>query len=145
VPVVAPDPRGMFKWQSRQLVESTREIAGDRADSDGQLMNFLNRVYYELRNLGVSPQDRAINYSATNAYQPRGAFADAAARSLVLDSIRVVKSPICRPDSDCWDVELVMFDDDDERKPNRVYRFTIDVAELVPVSVGPMRSWAARA
>jgi cyanobactin maturation PatA/PatG family protease len=145
VPVVVPDPRGVFRWRSRDLVVATREIAGDQVDSDEQLMNYLNRVYYELRNLGVSPQDRAINHSATNAYQPRGAFVDAAARSLVLDTIRVVKSRICRPDSDCWDVELVMFDDDDERKPNWVYRFTVDVAEVIPVTVGPVRSWAARA
>ena len=61
-------------------------------------MNFLNRVYYELRNLGVAPQDRALNFAATNAYQARLAFVDAAARSLVLDTIKVVKSPICRPD-----------------------------------------------
>jgi cyanobactin maturation PatA/PatG family protease len=144
VPVVFPDLRGMYKWQSKRLIDATRLIAGDRGDSDEILMNFLNRVYYELRNLGVSPQDRAINYAATNAYQARDALADAAAKSLVLDSIRVVKSPICRPDSDCWDVELIMFDDDDERKPNRVYRFTVDVADVVPVTVGSVRSWAAR-
>jgi len=70
----------------------------------------LNRVYYELRNLGVSPQERAMNYAATNAYQARQAFAEAAARNLALDSFVVVKSPICRPDSDCWDVKLQMFD-----------------------------------
>lgn len=86
-----------------------------------------------------------INFAATNAYQARQAFADAAAKSLVLDSIRVVKSPICRPDSDCWDVELVMFDDEDERHPNRVYRYTVDVSEVIPVTVGTVRTWAARA
>jgi len=145
VPVVYPDLRGMYKWRSQDLIEATRAVAGERGDSDEALLNFLNRVYYELRNLGVAPQDRAMNFAATNAYQARQAFVDAAARSYVLDSIRVVKSPICRPDSDCWDVELVMFDDDDERHPNRVYRYTVDVAEVVPVTVGAVRSWAARA
>jgi cyanobactin maturation PatA/PatG family protease len=120
VPVVFPDLRGIYKWRSADLIQATRASAGDHAASDEDLLNFLNRVYYELRNLGVAPQDRAINFAATNAYQPRQAFVDAAAKSLVLDRIQVVKSGICRPDSDCWDVSLVMFDDEDERKPNRI-------------------------
>ncbi len=113
VPTIFPDLRGMYKWRSAHLIESTRALVQEGGDSDDQLLNFLNRVYYELRNLGVAPEDRALNFAATNAYQARVAFAHAAAKSLVLDSIKVVKSPICRPDSDCWDVEISMFDDDD--------------------------------
>jgi cyanobactin maturation PatA/PatG family protease len=145
VPTVFPDLRGMFKWRAEQLVALTREAVPEHTESDQAILNFLNRVYYELRNLGVAPQDRALNYAATNAFQARLAFANAAGRSLVLDSIKVVKSAICRPDSDCWDVELIMFDDDDERHPNWTYRFTIDVSEVIPVSVGTVRSWASRA
>ncbi len=145
VPVVVPDLRGMYKWRSEDLIRATHEgVAADAQASDEELLNFLNRVYYELRNLGVSPKDRAINFAATNAYQARRTFADAARRSFVLDTIKVVKSPICRPDSDCWDVELVMFDDEDERRPNRIYRYTVDVSEVIPVSVGTVRSWASR-
>lgn len=145
VPIVFPDLRGMYKWRSEQLIEATRAVAPDHTESDDEILNFLNRVYYELRNLGVAPQDRAMNYAATNAYQTRQAFVDAVRRSLVLDSIKVIKSPICRPNSDCWDVELIMFDDEDERHPNRTYRFTVDVSEIIPVTVGTVRSWAARA
>lgn len=144
VPVVFPDLRGMYKWRSEHLIELTRAAAPEHAETDDAILNFLNRVYYELRNLGVAPQDRAINYAATNAFQARQAFADAVGRSLVLDSIKVVKSPICRPDSDCWDVELVMFDDEDERHPNRIYRFTVDVSETIPVTIGTVRTWASR-
>jgi cyanobactin maturation PatA/PatG family protease len=148
IPVVCPDLRGMYKWRSSTLIKEVRAAAaipGVESASDGELVDFLNRVYYELRNLGTAPQDRALNFAATNAYQAAHALADAANRSLVLDTISVVKSPVCRPDSDCWDVQLVMFDDEDERKPNRVYRFTVDVSEVIPVTVGHMRNWAQRA
>jgi cyanobactin maturation PatA/PatG family protease len=146
VPVVYPDLRGMYKWRSSTLIQRVRAAKGTpgQSASDQDLKDFLDKVYYELRNLGVAPQDRALNYAATNAYQAAHALADAASKSLVLDSINVVKSPICRPDSDCWDVQLVMFDDDDLRKPNRVYRFTVDVSDVIPVTVGRPRNWAMR-
>lgn len=147
VPVVYPDLRGMYKWRSQDLIQATHEALGGTADaaSDDEILNFLNRVYYELRNLGVAPQERALNFAATNAYQSRQAFADAASRRLVLDTISVTKSPICRPDSDCWDVQLAMFDPENERRASRVYRYTVDVSEILPVTVGPVRTWAARA
>ncbi len=144
VPIIVPDLRGMCTWQPKHLIEATRDLVPDGGDSDEALLNFLNRVYYELRNLGITPGDRAMNFAATNAYQARQAFAQAASKSLVLDSIRVQKSPICRPDSDCWDVELVMFDDENDRRANWIYRYTVDVSEVIPVTVGPVRSWAAR-
>lgn len=146
VPVVYPDVRGLYKWRSSTLIDHVRGAAAspDQAPPVQDLKDFLDKVYYELRNFGLTPQDRALNYAATNAYQAAQALADAAGRSLVLDSINVVKSPICRPDSDCWDVQLVMFDDEDLRKPNRVYRFTVDVSEVIPVTVGRTRNWAVR-
>jgi cyanobactin maturation PatA/PatG family protease len=146
VPVVQPDLRGMYKWQSSTLIQRVRAATGTpgQSASDQALKDFLDKVYYELRNLGVAPQDRALNYAATNAYQAANALAEAASHSLELDSINVVRSPICRPDSDCWDVQLVMFDDDDLRKSNRVYRFTVDVSDVIPVTVGRMRNWASR-
>jgi cyanobactin maturation PatA/PatG family protease len=145
VPIVFPDLRGMYKWRSEHLIAGARAEAQGATATETEILNFLNRIYYELRNLGIAPQDRALNFAATNAYQAQQAFADAVTRSLVLDSIKLVKSPICRPESDCWDVELIMFDDEDERHPNRIYRYTIDVSDIIPVTIGAVRSWAARA
>jgi cyanobactin maturation PatA/PatG family protease len=144
VPVVYPDLRGMYKWRSEHLLVATRETEGNVEHADEDILNFLNRVYYELRNLGVAPQERALNYAATNAYQNRRVFADATARKYELDSIRVVRSPICRPDSDCWDVQVQVFDPENERRAARIYRYTVDVSEVIPVTVGPVRQWAAR-
>jgi cyanobactin maturation PatA/PatG family protease len=144
VPVIYPDLRGMYKWRSEHLISATRQVVPADQASNDEILNFLNRVYYELRNLGVAPQDRAINFAATNAYQARVAFADSTTRGHDLDSIKVVQSPICRPGSDCWDVQLQMFDPENERRAGRIYRFTVDVSEVLPVTVGPIRQWAAR-
>lgn len=144
VPVVYPDLRGMYKWQSRELIAAAKAAVGKDVASDDDIYNFLNRVYYELRNFGVAPQERALNFAATNAYQTQVAFAESAGRNLALDSIKVVKSPICRPNSDCWDVQLQMFDPENERRASRVYRYTVDVSEVLPVTVGQVRSWATR-
>lgn len=144
VPVVYPDLRGMYRWQSRELIAAAKAAVGREVASDDDIYNFLSRVYYELRNLGVAPQERAINFAAINAYQTQVAFAESAGRNLALDTIKVVKSPICRPDSDCWDVQLQMFDPENERRASRVYRYTVDVSEVLPVTVGAVRSWAVR-
>jgi hypothetical protein len=38
-----------------------------------------------------------------------------------------------------------MFDPETERRANRVYRYTVDVSDVLPVTVGTVRSWAVRA
>jgi hypothetical protein len=78
--------------------------------------SFLNRIYYDLRNLGTTSQDRALNFAATNAFQAASTFAEAVATEMELDSITVEKSPFCRLDSDCWDVKLKFFDPENSRR-----------------------------
>jgi cyanobactin maturation PatA/PatG family protease len=148
VPVIIPEPRGMYNWKTRVLVEA---VAGKPADTDEYraktegMTNFLNRVYYEIRNLGVDPRDRALNFAATNAFQISQIFESAAKNGLQLDQIEVVTSPICRPDSDCWDIVLYFFDPDNVLTvARRAYRFTADVSDIVPVLIGPFREWSVR-
>ncbi len=53
-----------------------------------------------------------------------------------LDSVNVVPSPICRPGSDCWDVEVYFFYPERQvQTVRRVYRFTVDVSDTVPVTM----------
>jgi hypothetical protein len=56
----------------------------------------------------------------------------------------VKKSPVCRPDSDCYDVELAFFNPNNTRVANRIYRFTVDVSDVIPVTIGAVRSWTRR-
>jgi cyanobactin maturation PatA/PatG family protease len=107
------------------------------------LGSFLNRVYYDLRNLGTTSQDRALNFSVTNAFQAASTFGQAVAEGMELDSVTVEKSPFCRMDSDCWDVKLKFFDPENNRRAKKIYRFTIDVSDLIPVTLGEVRSWSS--
>lgn len=143
LPVVYPDIRGMVKWGATQLVEDAKEAAGAEEMDSAPLFNFLVRVYDELRNLGITAAERALNSAATNAFLAANVFRDARRRRLELYSIRVHKSQICRPDSDCWDVQLMMFDPENTLRAGRVYRFTVDVSEILPVTIGTIRTYAA--
>jgi len=143
LPVIYPDIRGMVKWQAAELTAAAKAAIGAEDVDEDSIFNFLIRVYDELRNFGISAEERALNFAATNAYQAATAFADGMRRKLELYRIGVKKSPICRPDSDCWDVQLVMFDPENERRAGRFYRFTVDVSETLPVTVGTMRVWNA--
>jgi cyanobactin maturation PatA/PatG family protease len=147
VPLLVPDVRGMFSWTKDALVKSLMsdlgsEVEAVRASTTSGLQNFLERIYYEIRNLGISPQERAINYAATNAFQLEFVYRDAIKSELKLDSIDVERSPICRPGSECWDVRLVFFNPIRRlEQARRVYRFTVDVSDIVPVTVGKVRHW----
>ena len=141
----------MYSWTTDALVssllEATREGAKkrDRNDVKVAVANFLERVYYELRNLGREPHERAINFAATNALQAQQIFESAVAESAELDAIEVEPSTICPPGGNCWDVKLVFFyPERTPQAPRKVYRYTVDVADVVPVTLGPMRSWSIR-
>jgi len=101
-------------------------------------------VYFELRNLGQDPRDRALNFAATNAFNVEQAFSKSLEKKLELDDITVTPSPVCRQDSDCWDVVLTFFNPADLNVSRRAYRFTVDVSDVVPVLVGLVREWAVR-
>ncbi len=142
VPVIWPAMRGMYSWTTAALAGAADQQAGDSSDA---VANFLRRIYDELRNLGLTPQDRAINYAATNAFQAAEVLASAVRDEFDLDKIEVERSPICRPESDCWDVKLTFFNPHRMFEQSRkVYRFTVDVSDVVPVMVGPVRSWHVR-
>ena len=140
--------RGLYGWKVNNLVNaainSVRATATDAQEEAIRrtLSSFLNRIYYDLRNLGTTSQDRALNFAATNAFQAATTFAQAVAEGMELDSITVDKSPFSRPDSDCWDVKLKFFDPENSRRAKRVYRFTIDVSDIIPVTLGDVRSWS---
>ncbi len=148
VPIVEIDsPRGLYAWQSNRLIEnSLNELdvkgAADREVTAATLRTFLDRVYYELRNLGRLSSDRALNFAATNAFQATRVFAEAVTAGLRLDHVDVEQSPYARPESDAWDVKLKFFDPENLRRARQVFRFTIDVSDVMPVTMGEVRSWS---
>jgi hypothetical protein len=86
-----------------------------------------------------------MNFVATNAHEAGEIFESTIKDKMELDSINVTRSPICRPESDCWDVELYFFYPERQvQTVRKVYRCTVDVSDVVPVTVGPTRSWFTR-
>ena len=150
VPVVeVHTTRGLYGWRTEFLITMAIDqikSTGRQVDEAGvrtALEGFLNRVYYEWRNLGMLSADRALNFAATNAFQAASAFAEALAVGMELDDISVEPSPYARQDADAWDVKLKFFDPENVRRARKVFRFTIDVSEIMPVTLGEIRIWSA--
>ncbi|GAB4303078.1 MAG: S8 family serine peptidase [Oscillatoriaceae cyanobacterium] len=152
VPVITPEVRGMYEWNVNQLVTLAVEAAKTSAPqaqaaqqeqaTRASLKEFLNRMYYEFRNLGQTSSERALNFAATNAFQAAQALTEATGKGMQLDSITTEKSPFCRMDSDCWDVKLKFFDPENDQRAKKVFRFTVDVSDMMPVTIGEVRSWS---
>jgi thiazoline dehydrogenase / protease len=149
VPVVTiPYPRGMYGWKVNTLVNAAIAAISRQVDEAQEplvrqaLTAFLNRVYNDLRNVGQTSRDRALNFAATNIFQAAVTFARAIAEGRQLDTINVEKSPFCRINSDCWDVKLEFYDPNNSRRGRKVFRFTLDVVLLMPVTLGEVRSWS---
>lgn len=144
VPAVEPDMQGFRLWSTASLASGDGAPAPGHGD-DGSgptrddLQNFMNRIYFELRNRGATPQDRASNFAATQAYLVTKAVSYAMGRGLNLQDVAVTHSPLCRPGSECWDVTLNFFDPGNvSNEARKTFRFTIDVSDVRPVMIGPM-------
>lgn len=138
VPTLITDWRGFYQWDIFTLLGADpKSIPG----AEG----FLNRVYNEFRNVGISPQDRALNYSAMNALNTKQIFSTEATDPRLmgrLDTVEVEPSTICRPGSTCFDVTYRFFNPEAVlTRARRVYQFTIDPSDVIPVVVGKMRTW----
>lgn len=165
LPVVVAQPRGLYAWQEAALVDTVvHQLRGNVSDgeagrqwTDDQFKNavriFLQKIYFQLRNLGSAPADRALNYAGTNAFMFFEGIAEGLASGskvpgganvlYTLDTISVAKSPYCRLDSSCWDVVISFFDPENERRARVVYQYTIDVSDAMPVSLTPAHQYLA--
>jgi len=133
VPVIVPDLRGLTQSTSAGL--NTAQAAGQTLTVGEQLVF---RLFYELRNLGVSPQDRARNAMSVLNIAAIGA----GMTDMALEGVQVEQSPVCRPGSDCWDVVITAFNPTDRlARARRMFRQTVDVSDVIPVFMGSVRQW----
>jgi cyanobactin maturation PatA/PatG family protease len=151
LPIIAvTDLRGIYGWKINALVSDAVHKVYDAESTPAgaslhhALTDFLNRVYFELHNLGQMSRDRAMNFAATNIFQAASAFAKALDEGRVLEAVAVEKSPVCRMHSDCWELYLTFYDPDDDRRATSVFHFTVDVSDVMPVTVGTVKSWMRR-
>jgi hypothetical protein len=136
--------RGIRGWKS--IGDATKATSSGQHDDEAvtTLREFRARISYDLRNLGASSRDRALNFAATTAFQETRTFATVLRQGMVLDSVTVDQSPFARRHSDCWNVKLRFFDPENTDRVNRVYCFTIDVSDIVPIAVGNPKEWPER-
>ena len=152
VPSAVPEVRGMYNWTTDALLSAltgpesdAKKPKQERESRAAGVRNFLSRVYYQTRNMGRTPAERALNFAATNAFEVASVFEQVIREEMDLDTIEVVKSPISSVGSDEWDVRLVFFYPQRQvQTVRKVYSFTVDVADVVPSTVGQMRSWFIR-
>ncbi len=137
VPNVSPVLRGLNNWRIGDLMGNLDTTVRDK------FRDFMRRIYNELRNDGRQPEDRALNYSAYNLTQYKDVFRKAVKDdNLTYKSYTTSRSRVCRKDSVCIDVEITFFD---PKKMHdvapRTFAFTVDVSDIVPISIGEMKQW----
>jgi cyanobactin maturation PatA/PatG family protease len=170
IPVIKPLNRGRASWNIVRLLDgifNQLQLSPEMRNLlRGSMTDFLSRIYYDLRNLGQTSAERALNYAATNIFTATNLWTgiistagqnpptstglvrevteagQSSTSILSLASIEVQKSPFCRMDSDCWDVVLKFFDPENVLRAKKVYRFTIDVSDELPVQIGQVRGWS---
>ena len=77
--------RAFYSWNVNVLARNALQALQARnpsvdAEAVGLLLrSFLDRVYFDLRNLVFASPDRALNYAATNAFQAADVCTDAVA------------------------------------------------------------------
>jgi hypothetical protein len=146
----------MYYWTTEALIDAARERlvkeeAGDKLPKfdagrwEELLRDFLERVYHGMRNQGLAPQDRAVNHAATDVFQAGKAIATVLRlhKEAELERVRVRPCSISHAHSCCCEIEL-SFSNVSKRSATlrRAYRYMIDASDVVPVTVGAIRSWS---
>ncbi|CAJ9066230.1 peptidase S8/S53 subtilisin kexin sedolisin [Burkholderia pseudomallei] len=140
VPILVPEGRGLYSWSSKALLDLVVD-SKENPDLASYIEDFLNRIYYDFRNTGILPQDRALNYAATNLFQAADVLRQATDKGRVLETITVGKSSLVRPEEELYDVKMRFFDPENVLRAKRAFRFTIDVSDAIPVGIGRVRVW----
>lgn len=104
---------------------------------------FLHQVYFRDRQEPEISRDRAVNFAATNGYQVAAAFMDAMTDGFEYAQYRTQYSPFARVSGLCWDVVVQFTDPSEDQRAMREYRLTVDIADVMPVTVGRLRRWSA--
>lgn len=139
VETINPSMRTSKTWNTYALLSPfTLDV------QNALLFKVVGALYDAVRNDGKSPQERALNFAATEIigllgpYLDSDAFLDAAVdgkvnrKNLALDSIGVHQSRCQRADGAAYDVEIIFYDSANQFRARTVVAFTVDVAEVNP-------------
>jgi hypothetical protein len=150
VPVIEPEMRGTSNWNTARLLTALAPKALSDPEARALATRLVSRLYQEMRNDGLSPEERAVNFAGTAVISllgslladPLGLFANLAAggqntkssglASLAVDDIEVRPADCRRLDSDPYEVDVSFFDFNNQFRGRTVLSLTVDVADVVP-------------
>lgn len=159
--MIYPDLRGMSLWNTFGLLAAIKAIPPLLEDPNAALFvgRIVSRLYELARNDGKTPQDRAINWAATqfiielnsllgnnlfrkmlgeNAAEQTSALANTA----VHDVQRRPSS--CQESGGEYDVDLSLFDVENIYRGLTVIASKVDVSDVVPVTLALPRVFNRR-
>lgn len=159
VPLLVPSARGVIAWDveysQKQLLKKLdaddplAKMQKEDPSSFDKLFNtimsdFKNIILRRYRNLGILGRERAINFASMTAFTVFEFLKEMIGLRLTVDDITVISSPACRPGSECYDVQIRAFRQSDITAAIRVFQFTLDVSDSIPVDIGRVATWSER-
>lgn len=130
-------PRGLYGWRRQdQLARLPLPPAGRV-----QLERMLSAIDDGEPNDGTHSHVRAVNYLVTNPAQLAWSAGVASQEAFAFDTLNVQRSTLNRPYSDCWDIDLIFKDPERPGRARLLHRHTVDVGDMLPVSIGSPRTW----
>lgn len=130
-------PRGLYGWRRKDQVIRLPLPGPGRVE----LERMLDVINDGEPNDGTHSHVRAINYLVTNPVQLAWSAGVATGEGFRFDSVSVKRSTLNRPYSDCWDIDLMFKDPDRPGRARLLHRHSVDVGDLLPVSIGAPRTW----
>lgn len=116
--------RGIEGWPvgalTHALLAHPQRTTGGDGEAGQALHELLTHIYYDIRNLGMTAVDRALNYAVTTAFTATDVLLSAIGAGLALDAMYAHRRAYCRPGSDCWDVTLRFFDPEHSKRTPRI-------------------------
>jgi hypothetical protein len=154
VEVIHPELRGMSTWNTLRLLQvAIDQFPGSRGEALADAWGFIARVTSRLneltRNDGKTPQERALNWQATSFFQQiRPHLRSRTFREIVggeegLNSAAVndiqIRPASCQESGGEYEVELSLFSVENVLRGITVIASTVDVSDVVPVTLSGTR------
>lgn len=149
-PLLVPEMRGASEWSRKRLTELLLSMIASPNEAGlaklrAKIAELLDRLDEETRNPGRSAADRALNFASTQHGQWLGLVKNELKGAFEIDDVFEPRpGEHCRAGSDCWDVEVALFNPSDVRATQVVVRQSIDVSDVVPVVTDPPRRYRRR-
>jgi hypothetical protein len=151
-PAMAPNSTLTVSWEPlgtnfAGLQAATLHIGN--MEKSSALQSYLERIHFELRNMGAHAHERALNFAASYAtiqqlsrFSSKSLFGAMFEQGMVLEDLAIRRNDRCRPEGDCWDVLFRFFNPASNTEWSRpIFRLTADVSTVKPLVLRQLQRW----